>query len=165
MPLDKIAIASSSGLMSSLIRTSSIDSFNSSTLLKLGAAPVSEKLREQVIRTINDHEDGINGDASPVKTPSVPNGHDVDRTPEPIELKLEAEAEPECDLISPDESETNPPAPAVFRIADLKREVEAVRDKRKMIRLGARLEEGKAGPSSAFLPSIVAFTVFDGGEG
>ena len=128
-------------------------------------ALVSEKLREQVIRTIHDDEEGINGDTSPVKTPSVPNGHDVDMTPEPIELKLEDEAALESDLISPDESETNPPAPAVFRIADLKREVEAVRDKRKMIRLGPHLDESKAGPSSTFLPSVVAFTVFDGGEG
>jgi transcription initiation factor TFIID subunit 5 len=55
----------------------------------------------------------------------------------------------------------------VFRIADLKREVEAVRDKRKMIRLGPNLDETKPGSSSsgATLPSVVAFTVFDGGEG
>lgn len=134
---------------------------------------MTDKLREQVIRTIQDE-----GDVSPLKTASAlpngngngngdSNGHDVDMaTPDPEreplvqELKLEVDG----DLVSPGEAETNPPVPPVFRIADLKREVEAVRDKRKMIRLGP-VADGKAGPSSVVLPSVVAFTVFDGGEG
>jgi len=168
MPLDKIAIVSSSGLISSLIpSSSSIDTFNSSTTLKLGAAPITEKLREQVIRTLRDEDSGgVNGDASPQKSAAtMPNGHDVDMTPEPAEIKLEAFEDRDPDLVSPDESETNPPAPAVFRIADVKREVEAVRDKRKMIRLGPGVEESMAGLSSSILPSVVAFTVRDGGEG
>ncbi len=170
-PLDKISIASSSGLISSLIpRSSSIDAFNSSTPLKLGAAPITEKLREQVIRTIRDEESGVNGDASPLRSASTlpnghGNGHDVNMTPEPTEIKLDPEIDGDSDLISPEESETNPPVPAVFRIADLKREVEAVRDKRKVMRLGPGAEEGKVGSISSVLPSVVAFTVFDGGEG
>ena len=172
MPLEKVAIATSSGLISSLIPSaSSIDNFNSSTSLKLGAAPVNEKLREQVIRSLRDEESGTNGELSPPRsapalTNGDANGYDVDMTPEPAETKKDPEDDRHPDLVSPDESETHPPVPPVFRIADLKREVEAVRDKRKMIRLGpSAVDEGKAGPSSAMLPSVVAFTVFDGGEG
>lgn len=169
IPLEKIAIASSSGLISSLL-PSSKKTFNNATPLKLGAAPVTEKLREQVIRTLQDEDSGVNGDASPQKSAAdLPNGngngHDAPMTPESAEVKLDPEAERDDDLVSPDESETNPPMPAIFRIADLKREVEVVRDKRKMIRLGPGSDEGKAGSSSAMLPSVVAFTVFDGGEG
>lgn len=129
---------------------------------------MTEKLREQVIRTIRDEENGVNGDASPQKsTSAIPNGngHDVDMTSEPVEIRLQPDEDSDPDLVSPDEADTNPPVPPVFRIADLKREVEAVRDKRKMIRLGPTLDEEKAGASSALLPSILAFTVFDGGEG
>ena len=81
------------------------------------------------------------------------------------ELKITLDS----DLISPSEGELIPPPPSVFRIADLKREVEAVRDKRKMIRLGTQqISESSEATSSSLppvLPSVVAFTVFDGGEG
>jgi transcription initiation factor TFIID subunit 5 len=85
-------------------------------------------------------------------------------------VKLEPDLDRDLDrgdLISPEEAETLPPVPAVFRIADLKREVEAVRDKHRMIRLGPNLDDSKPGSSSSSptLPSVVAFTVFDGGEG
>lgn len=160
----------------------SLESFNSATQLKLGPAPMTDKLREQVVRTIQDESTGINGDHSPRKsTGSLPNGQtnghtdtngDVDmdardkRSPTIQEVKLEPDIERDRDLISPGENETHPPVPAVFRIADLKREVEAVKDKRKMIRLGPGVEDGKTGgPSSAVLPSVVAFTLFDNDEG
>lgn len=68
------------------------------------------------------------------------------------------------ELVSPSPEETIPPTPALFRIVDLKREVEAIRDKRKMIRLGPSMDEN-AGAPSVVLPSVVAFTVFDQGEG
>jgi transcription initiation factor TFIID subunit 5 len=87
-------------------------------------------------------------------------------TPAPVQVKVEHWDVTDSDLISPGEGETNPPIPAVFRIVDLKREVEAVRDKRKMIRLGPGGEDGKSGASgSIVLPSVVAFTMFDSGEG
>lgn len=119
---------------------------------------MTEKLKEQVTRTLQDEGEAqaVNGDA---------NG-DVDMTsPHPtneIVVKLEPETEHDSSVISPDESETLPPIPAVFRIADLKREVEAIKDRRKMIRLGP----SGSGASAGFgvLPSVVAFTLFDHGE-
>jgi transcription initiation factor TFIID subunit 5 len=197
MPLDKNTLAASSGLLSGLVPgAGSVEGFNSATTLKLGPAPMTDKLKEQVVRTIQDDDSGPNGANGPNGTTSpggsasaLPNGHpngdangDVDMTDaaqdsrgvsrEPVVqgVKLEPDLERDTDrgdLISPEEAETLPPVPAVFRIADLKREVEAVRDKRKMIRLGPNLDESKPGSSSssATLPSVVAFTVFDGGEG
>lgn len=119
---------------------------------------MTEKLKEQVTRTLQDEGEAqaVNGDA---------NG-DVDMTsPHPtneIVVKLEPETEHDSSVISPDESETLPPIPAVFRIADLKREVEAIKDRRKMIRVGP----SGSGASAGFgvLPSVVAFTLFDHGE-
>ena len=147
--LDKVGLASATGLVSSLIPGpgSSISKFNSSTSLKLGPAPISEKLREQVIRTLQDEQRAqMNGDTQ-------------DEDVEMPEVKIERE-ELDPSLESPGEGETNPPAPTVFRIADVKREVEAVRDRRKMVRLGPKGEAH----GTPVLPSVVAFTVFDGGE-
>ena len=180
MPLDEMIIALSNGLMPPTIPpSSSIEAFNSATRLKLGPAPMTDKLREQVARTIQDEDEAANGDETTNSAAHISNGlangdGDVDMTEEaeqekgPIvqDVKLEPDTEKDADLICPDESETHPPVPAVFRIADLKREVEAVRDKRKMIRLGPGMDEKKLGESSSIvLPSVVAFTVFDGGEG
>jgi transcription initiation factor TFIID subunit 5 len=152
-PLDKFTLVSSTGLLSSLLpRNTSLATFNSTSpkTLKLGSAPMTEKLKEQISRTMQDEEaDGdVDMGDSAVKVEVLENGH----------------AE---DLISPGEDETNPPIPAVFRIADLKREVEAVKDKRKMIRLGPGVESEKASSEKAGfgLPSVVAFTMFDHGEG
>ncbi|WRT65799.1 uncharacterized protein IL334_002748 [Kwoniella shivajii] len=195
VPLDKITIASKSGLIASALPAAMpIEAFNTATTLKLGPPPMTEKLKEQVARTLHD-EDVLqqpNGNTSPSKPDSsLPNGHpngngngDVDMTspsqdqnPTPSEnqdrprsptvtvqeMKLESDRDP--DLVSPEESETLPPIPAVFRIPDLKREVEAIRDKRKMIRLGTQASDVKAGSSSTtVLPSVVAFTLFDHGE-
>ncbi|RXK40353.1 transcription initiation factor TFIID subunit 5 [Tremella mesenterica] len=166
-PLDKITIASSSGLLASVIpSTSSVETFNNTGKLKLGPAPMREKLKEQVIRTLQDDDLRTNG--VNVEWNGHMNGdvemHSGDETPRPMvvhEIKIEPDVDPE--LISPEEGETVPPLPAVFRIADLKREVEAVRDRRKMIRLGT--DPNAAGPSTPILPSIVAFTLFDNGEG
>ncbi|WVQ92198.1 hypothetical protein IAS59_006006 [Cryptococcus gattii] len=158
-PLDKVTIASKSGLISSsLPSNTNIDAFNTATQLKLGPPPMTEKLKEQVSRTLQDEGEAqaIDGDA---------NG-DIDMiSPHPtneIVVKLEPETERDSSVISPDESETLPPIPAVFRIADLKREVEAIKDRRKMIRLGP----SGSGASAGFgvLPSVVAFTLFDHGE-
>ncbi|KIR31972.1 transcription initiation factor TFIID subunit 5 [Cryptococcus deuterogattii MMRL2647] len=158
-PLDKVTLASKSGLIpSSLPPNTNIDAFNTATQLKLGPPPMTEKLKEQVTRTLQDEGEAqaVNGDA---------NG-DIDMTsPHPtneLVVKLEPETERDPSVISPDESETLPPIPAVFRIADLKREIEATKDRRKMIRLGP----SGSGASAGFgvLPSVVAFTLFDHGE-
>jgi transcription initiation factor TFIID subunit 5 len=185
MPLSPITLASSSGLVSGLLpQSTSIEGFNSATSLKLGPPPMTEKLKEQVVRTIRDEDAGPNGTASPQGVSStLHNGHPkgdgngdfdmaspresrgVSKELMVQEIKPEPNGDETSDLVSPGELDTLPPVPAVFRIADLKREVEAVRDKRKMIRLGPGVDEGKVGSSGALLPSVVAFTVFDGGEG
>ncbi|ORY29802.1 WD40-repeat-containing domain protein [Naematelia encephala] len=187
IPLDKIILASSSGLLSSLVPTS-LDSINS-TPLKLGLPPMTDRLREQVSRNLSDEEAGANGHATPSDATDAPNGNghadangDVEMadghgetklpTANEVKVKVEPDIERDPTVISPTETETLPPIPQVFRIADLKREVEAIRDRRKMIRLGpgTRIspvgEDGRATVSSpAILPSVVAFTIFDGGEG
>ncbi|KAL1411834.1 Transcription initiation factor TFIID subunit 5 [Vanrija albida] len=182
MPLDKVAIASSSGLLSQLLPpATSVEKFNAATPLKLGAPPMLEKLREEVIRIVREEDEAAGGE---VGTPggSVANGHAnggdangdvemVDASRDPARVgspskkaaKLEPEENKDLDLISPDGTETLPPLPTFYKVTDVKREVEAVRDKRKMIRLGPKPDE-KAGGSGVNLPSIVAFTLFDGGE-
>ncbi|WWC60418.1 uncharacterized protein I303_102990 [Kwoniella dejecticola CBS 10117] len=217
VPLDEITIATASGLLASALPAAMpIEAFNTATDLKLGPPPMTEKLKEQVTRTLQDEEpqqahqstqpNGTNGISSPSKaSTALPNGHpngdangDIDMTsptaaadingsdgaqnqngsaeragtPGPGMSVQEVKLEPELDrnkdpdLVSPEEKETLPPVPAVFRIPDLKREVEAIRDKRKMIRLGPQSNgEIKAGSSSStVLPSVVAFTLFDHGE-
>ncbi|TYJ55590.1 hypothetical protein B9479_003740 [Cryptococcus floricola] len=148
-PLDHVAIASKSGLLpSSLPSNKSIDAFNSTTTLKLGPAPMTDKLKEQVTRTLQDEAAAAAGEDE---------GMDVDAPA--AEVKIENE-DIDSSLISPAESETLPPVPAVFRIPDLKREVESIKDRRKMVRLGpSGTSEGKG-----TLPSVVAFTLFDHGE-
>ncbi|WVF65877.1 hypothetical protein IAT40_000614 [Kwoniella sp. CBS 6097] len=200
VPLDKITLASKSGLIASALPSAmQIEAFNTATNLKLGPPPMTDKLKEQIARTLRD-EDATqqpNGNASPSRpAAALPNGHpngaingeihgtdangDVDmaspsqdpqatedrpKSPTVQEIKLDAETDKDPTLVSPDENETLPPVPAVFRLPDLKREVEAIRDKRKMIRLGPPTEDGKVGSSSqAVLPSVAAFTLFDHGE-
>jgi transcription initiation factor TFIID subunit 5 len=209
-PLSDIIIASSRGLLSAAVpASSSLESFNASGTLKLGPPPITDKLKEQVARNLQDSEAMANGNGNGNEDPdghgsqngsgAMSNGHNAgdgdiemdgsggggpsstpvrrqsrDRTgrsPTIREPKLENDIEPnaESDLISPTETETIPPIPPVFRLADLKREVEAVKDKRKMIRLGKGAgsstdEAGKAGISPV-LPSVLATTLFDGGEG
>jgi len=181
-----MALASSTGLFSGMLPTGApLEKFNNSIHLKLGRAPMTDRLREQVLRTIQDEGSRANGHTSP-RTKGVPlsnghaNGHangDIDmgdessdkgRTERSLsvrDIKIEPDGDQESDLVSPNEIETHPPVPAVFRIADLKREVEAVRDLRKMIRLGP-MEVDKPGDSgTAVLPSVVAFTILDGQEG
>jgi transcription initiation factor TFIID subunit 5 len=54
----------------------------------------------------------------------------------------------------------------MFTIAELSREVEAIRDKRRMIRLGPNVPQGDITvPPATVLPSVLAHTLFDGGEG
>lgn len=140
---------------------------------------MTEKLREEVVRVLREEDDAVNGEAG---TPgdSTTNGHpqldpsgDVEmgdaardrgetRSPSKKLLKLEPDAEQDPDLISPDVSELLPPPQTLYKVTDVKREVEAVRDKRKMIRLGPKGDEG--GKGGGTLPSIVAFTLFDAGE-
>lgn len=181
-PVDPVRLAAGTGLRPTL-NGSSHDT--PSTQLKLGPAPVvTEKLKEQVNRTLQEEEAAAaaatNGDSEHREgKDSQQNGHDAngdvdmergsraptrDRSPAAPavpQVKLELDMEKDSTLVSPAENETLPPIPGIFRIADLKREVEAVRDRRKMIRLGAS-DEGKS--SSPVLPSVLAMTVFDGGE-
>ncbi|WVN87164.1 uncharacterized protein L203_102340 [Cryptococcus depauperatus CBS 7841] len=183
MPLDKVTIASKSGLIGSALSANmSIEAFNTATRLKLGPPPMTEKLREQVTRTLKDEEEeaaapGPSAEGS--ATLEVANGHmangdsDVEMAPSQtapvtstdptfeVEIKTESE-EHDPSLISPEETETLPPIPAVFRITDLKREVEAIKDRRKMVRLGPT---GSGKDVGVALPSVVAFTLFDQGEG
>lgn len=180
MPLDKIAIAASSGLLASLLPPStSPEKLNSSGTLKLGPPVMLEKLREEVIRVLREEDEALNGEEGEVG--SVANGHlngvdangDVEmgdvaretRTESPSKrmVKIEVDESHDPDLIRPDGSETLPPQPTFYKVTDVKREVEAVRDKRKMIRLGPRPDE-KTGTSTVVLPSIVAFTMNDAGE-
>lgn len=110
----------------------------------------------------NGHDHDANGDiemASPKDQAS--RAQTRERSPTVQAVKLEMDVEKDPDLISPSENETLPPVPGIFRIADLKREVEAVRDRRKMIRLGTTDDQNTSSP---VLPSVLAMTVFDGGE-
>lgn len=182
MPVDKVTIASSSGLLASLLPPAvSPDKFNSATQLKLGQPAMMDKLKEEVMRVVREEDEGING-APDTPGDSTANGHanggtdpngdvemgDASRardgaSPSKKPVKLEPEERQDPDLIAPDPSETLPPQPMFYKVTDVKREVEAVRDKRRMIRLGPNPEEAE-GSSSTTLPSIVAFTMFDGGE-
>ncbi|WVQ78829.1 hypothetical protein IAT38_000920 [Cryptococcus sp. DSM 104549] len=185
-PLDKATIASKSGMISSALPVPmDIDTFNTATTLKLGPAPMTEKLKEQVTRTLQDDDaaapsaggsqgpngtanghagaNGHTGDADVDMTSPHLNGADADGPSVTFEIKTELDAERDPSLVSPEEGETLPPIPAVFKIPDLKREVEAVKDRRKMIRLGPGAGAGGA-EGAAVLPSVVAFTLFDHGE-
>lgn len=193
LPLDEITIASSSGLLNSIHTGVSSQAVHSKpSQLKLGPVPMAQRLKEQVSRTLRDEDAAANGSlAEPNGSETAgengpadeqTNGDgDVemadgkesaagtsgdDKEPAPVEVKLEPDLEVASDLVSPAENETNPPVPPLFQLSDLRREVEAVRDRRKMIRFGPNADEAKLGESStAALPSVVAFTVFDGGEG
>jgi transcription initiation factor TFIID subunit 5 len=167
-------LASSSGLLSAFLPPSSptnIESFNTSTVLKLGPPPKTEKLKEQVVATLQETqqppstgEDPHAMEAEGVNGTGQPNGDgDVDMQQQVLIKEIEPDVDP--DVTSPEAGETFPPIPAVFRTADLKREVEAVRDKRRMIRLGPGANVGKSVPPATVLPSVVAFTMFDNGEG
>lgn len=178
MPVDKVSIASSSGLLSGLLPpATSPDKFNSATQLKLGQPAMLDKLKEEVMRVVREEDEAING-APDTPADSTANGHanggvdangdvemgDASRaSPSKKQIKLEPEERQDPDLVAPDPSETLPPQPMFYKVTDVKREVEAVRDKRRMIRLGPTSDEAE-GSSSTTLPSIVAFTMFDGGE-
>lgn len=232
MPLDSITLLSSSGLVSSHIpSTTTLEAFNTATSLKLGPPPKTDRLKEQVARTLADADaeaaaqsgevagsgsaesgeaasaaaahsgvngtgpngvapspgagagTGVNGQPNSTGHPATPRaGEDVEmdggqtQSQQPLSGAAGDEAQnqpngtkddtPDPALVSPGESETLPPIPAVFRIADLKREVEAIRDKRRMIRLGPHaVNEDAVVPPATVLPSVVAYTVFDGSEG
>lgn len=143
---------------------------------------MTDKLKEQVTKTLQDEEAAAaaNGDHPAGEGEAAANGHDAngdvdmsspkdqasraqtrERSPTVQAIKLEMDIDKNSDLVSPAENETLPPVPGIFRIADLKREVEAVRDRRKMIRLGTTDDNQTSSP---VLPSVLAMTVFDGGE-
>ncbi|BEI86081.1 hypothetical protein CcaverHIS002_0603680 [Cutaneotrichosporon cavernicola] len=171
MPVDKISIASASGLLAGLLPpATTADEFNGATQLKLGQPAMLDKLKEEVIRVVREEDEAVNG-APDTPADSTINGYangtdangDVEmadaRSPAK-QVKLEPDADP--DVVAPDPTETLPPQATFYKVTDVKREVEAVRDKRKMIRLGASGEDSTG--TSTTLPSIVAFTMFDGGE-
>jgi transcription initiation factor TFIID subunit 5 len=154
---------------------------------------MTEKLKEQVTSTIRQQDaeangsTDVNGDAAGM----VPNGNaehangdgDVEMADgqdgQASQTALEKTArrdtkqsdilpdlipELDPDLVSPSEGELLPPPPSgLFRTSDVKREVETIRDKRKLIRLG--VQDGEGAGVTPVLPSVVAFTVFDSGEG
>lgn len=157
MPLDEVSLASGTGLKSFL---NTVGPQNQPTNLKLGPPPMTDKLKEQVTRTLSDEDKPpANGDGGQATNGDIEMNGSHEKSPVVQEIKFEQDLD--TDLVSPAEGETLPPVPGIFRIADLKREVEAVRDRRRMMRLGAS-EEGQA--SSPILPSALAVTVFDGGE-
>ena len=179
MPLDEVTLASGTGLIPAL---NTVGPQAPPSNLKLGPAPMTDKLKEQVSKTLQDEEQAAaaaNGTSDGDRAGSAqPNGHEAngdvemsspkgeqsrmptsERSPTIHEVKLEPDTEKHADLVSPLENETVPPVPGIFRIADLKREVEAVRDRRRMISLGQGDEERSTTP---VLPSVLAFTVFDG---
>jgi transcription initiation factor TFIID subunit 5 len=180
MPLDEVALASGTGLIPPL---NTIGPQTPPLQLKLGPAPMTDKLKEQVSKTLQDEDEAavtngnVNGHDGNGESAAQQNGHEAngdvemsepngegskvatrEQSPTANEVKLEPDTH--SDLISPAESETNPPVPGIFRIADLKREVEAVRDRRRMMRLGGGDEDKSTTP---VLPSVLAMTVFDGG--
>lgn len=177
MPLDKATLASQTGLLPTLIPPSStVEKFNAAHKLKLGPPTISDKLKEEVARTVQDeapngqesnavqtngHAHDANGDVEM----SAPVDNDRPDSPTKQITKLEP-SESVSDLVSPEPTETIPPQPQFYKMADVRREVEAIRDKRKMVRLGPEVVDGKPGSSSSVaLPSILAFTVFNQGEG
>jgi transcription initiation factor TFIID subunit 5 len=190
IPLDQASLAGSSGLLSSILpRATTVESFNTAIKLKLGSVPLAEKLRDEVARTLKDDDAATNGVASP-RDGDAPlanghtNGHDASGDVEmaspsrrtsitkqggaiqsPLKQNVKLEVDDTSDLVSPEPSETLPPQAPLYKIADLKREVEVVREKRKMIRLGPNYETENVGSTSAVtLPSVLAFTLFDNGE-
>jgi transcription initiation factor TFIID subunit 5 len=131
----------------------STDDFNASTTLKLGPLPTTEKLKDEVQRTLV--REGL---AEPSAEPDADDAMKVD---EPA-----AEVKVEGDDASPTAQETVPPLPANFKTMDVAREVEKVKDARKAIRLGPIDTLPVQGESSKMaLPSVLAFTMFDNGEG
>lgn len=206
MPLDRVTLVSSTGLLDSLVpNADTIQAFNAATNLKLGPIPKSDKLKQQVAWTLADADaraaeergeavagpsgtTGANGESGQVNGSESasgmngqhqqPNGHapgeDVDMdapsaAPGPSTAPappLIPEDAPDPALVSPEADETNPPISQMFTIAELSREVEAIRDKRRMIRLGPNVQQGDVTvPPATVLPSVVAYTMFDGGEG
>lgn len=151
----------STGLMSSLIpqtngsttKLTNPQSFNvSKGDLKLGPAPISEELRTEAERTLREQ-------AVLERDPSAP--YDI-QFPRPQALP---------GMTSPLESELLP-HPATFKTMDVEREVAAVRDQRKRIRLepSALYNVDLNSPQGAAarargLPSICAYTLHDVPEG
>lgn len=149
----------STGLLSSLIpqtagsaQLSNPQAFNASSgPLKLGPAPISEELRQETQRYLQETDIDISPQygmhyARPAPVPGV---------------------------ISPTEADL-PPHPPTFKVMDIKREVEKVRDARKRIRLepvtlsGVDLHGNSAQAGAArgkSLPSICAYTLHDVPEG
>ncbi|KAL7424637.1 Transcription initiation factor TFIID subunit 5 [Cryptotrichosporon argae] len=181
-PLDTAQIASSIGLTASLLSNgASVDKLAAANPLKLGPAPMHEKLREEVGRVLREEDEPAEGGNN-----GVEGGHDADgdvdmgegragsaapRSPSKKTAKLEPEERDDkdadkdkADLVSPEPTEVLPPLPNFYKVVDVKREIEAIRDKRKAVRLGTS-DDDKAGPSSMTLPSVVAFTMFDNNEG
>lgn len=150
----------STGLLSSLIpQTDGVttnvpdpQAFNISTGdLKLGPAPISEELRAEAEYVYRAQAIGEQDQMAAFEVfnsrPAVPG------------------------VIVPSESDL-PPLPPSFKVIDVKREVEKVRDARKRIRLepsalnSVDLNSPQAGTARArALPNICAYTLHDAAEG
>ncbi|KAK7694760.1 hypothetical protein QCA50_001948 [Cerrena zonata] len=147
------------GLLSSLIpqasgnASSDPTAFNTSKgELKLGPAPISEELRQETERVLREQAM-------------------MDRDPSAQYDVHYARPQPPPGVTSPTIADL-PPHPPNFKTADVKREVEKVRDARKRIRLEPSLlstagvsSSQQATVRSKALPSVCAYTLHDVGEG
>ena len=147
----------STGLLSSLIPQSggagkqpltSATQFNESKgELKLGPAPLEENLRAETERALQAE---------------AQTGPDQDLSPQDLQHTRPSSVP---GLVSPTSADLLP-HPPTFRMMDVKREVEQVRDARKLIRLHVD-KDASGSPSSLAraLPSICAYTLHDTGDG
>ncbi len=157
------------------------DTFNASQPLKLGLDPLDEKLKAERDYTLQQQaqaqrlleqsaqaapgENGEPGDegendmgmAEPIDLDIIEENHGI-----PIDAP--SAAAPLQEEKVPRRAHNN------FNIVDLDKEIKAVADRRKRIRLGPVVDDISASaglkfPTSLNLPSVCAYTLFDNGEG
>jgi transcription initiation factor TFIID subunit 5 len=131
----------------------------SRTVLKLGLPPTDPKLHKESQRHIRA-EEGQTVDGMAVDIPD-----DLMSAPPPTSDVDMAAVGPHGVAPTPDQL---PPYPSSFRMVDVRREVEKIREARKRIRLGpeafAESRQAKAA-RAASKPSVCLFTVHDAGDG
>ncbi|KEI39338.1 uncharacterized protein L969DRAFT_17262 [Mixia osmundae IAM 14324] len=127
--------------------------------LKLGAAPSDPKL-EREVRRIVKQEDGVTMEG--ITSTALSASTSADKP-------AQTDADPPVSVVingveSPAASDM-PPYPASFRLIDVRREVEKVREARKRIKLGPNAFETstvtKTGSADLSKPSVCLFTLHD----